>query len=81
MSSSVEKEEPGKYSSPTSRGCIAGDAQTSRVRLKAAMATSLSAGWLSQLGLMMGASAISLDLIVTFPVDSVATRPAMIDAY
>ena len=65
---------PG-YTSVRTIGLIALVENSCRPRRKAATAISRSRGSLSQLGLMTGLSAVSVEFIETFPRENVATRP------
>lgn len=81
ISASVAYWLPGKNSSPTMTLDIAPLPNASRARLKAAMASCWSISVFNQLGLMMGASAMSLDEILTLPRDVVTPRAARIVEY
>ena len=63
----------GRYSSPI---VLFRGAQTSRVRLNVASATSTSAGRISQFGLMTGATLVSVLVTVTLPRKRGSTRAA-----
>ena len=81
ISSSVFTLGPGKYSCPIRMGFMALVAKSCRTRLYPAIATAMSVGWVSQLGLMTGGSAASAEEISMVPRDSGATNASRMDAY